>query len=270
MNALELLAQRELGTVPLSIGTSVPVEFLMRNPELAKDGYRLFVNVRTLIRNLFASLPTAQQDFITPTAAAATILEEIQQLKHLVPAFEPTVYLLEYRDLNRLLPRSILRPPQTIKQKIHQSQQNDIIRVLTHKPSPLLSNFSGSQIPVKPGTRGLLITHYAVDLMSYPSFSSLKLVESYTGAIKDRSEWHTKLTGGRNNERIPFTGVSLTVFGDNGVLLKPYSIQERNQVKKVAEKLKWTSVTSSLEFRIGLRNNVSGEFRDQIDHMSKL
>lgn len=270
MNALEILSQREVGTVPLSIGTSVPIETLMKNKDLEKEGYRLFINLRTLIRNLFSSLPTAYQDMITPGAAAATILEEIQQIKRLVPAFVPTVYHLEYRDLKHVLPRSQLRPPETTLQKIHQAQQNDIIRLLTSKQTTLIQTFPTTQLQVALGSRGLLITHMPVDLLSYPKFSSLELLESYTGAIKGRSEWHTKLTGGKNNARIPFTGVSLTIFGDNGQLLKPYSIKERNIVKRIAEKLKWTSVTSSLEFRIGLRNNVDPEFRDRIDHMSKL
>ena len=102
------------------------------------------------------------------------------------------------------------------------------------------------------------MTHHVVDLVTTSSMARLFLLESYTGVVKDFTQWYTKLTGGDKLHYIPFNALTLQVFGDNSVNFKSSSHGIKELVKKIALEAKWTSATSISRVRNTIGNIAQG------------
>jgi hypothetical protein len=71
--SIEILAGREMGQLPVSIGTSLALESVTGilpehetdDPDIHKFD-SLWVNVRTLFRNIVASIPSDQKVMLSP------------------------------------------------------------------------------------------------------------------------------------------------------------------------------------------------------------
>jgi len=242
----EKLAARELGAYPLSVGTSLALE-------AAKEDKRahyshVYVNVYTLFRNLYSSLPVADSESILKRSWVNCLISEMRLFvriaKEVMDDIDVVFYIPDYSKIHLELPKAGFRKNNTAKQLAYHGVSTEVVaaiagleKQLKLPPDPLELVFKLTSLP----PRVLVMTNYAYDLLQVPW--SAKLLESHTGKIKDRSQWHTKLAGSGDYSFIPFNRLTLTVFGDS-TLIAPQPLVARRDLYAVAVECKWTAVTT--------------------------
>jgi hypothetical protein len=97
----------------------------------------------------------------------------------------------------------------------------------------------------------MMLTHYAYDLVNYRDFNKLVLLESHTGAIKERAQWYSKYYNGRELAMIPFREDFLQVFGDNEHF-RPMDIRLRKDLIEIAIQYKWSSISTTDKILYGI------------------
>ena len=255
---------REKGAFPISVGTSLAIEGACGiypdrpvDPAPLSQVKEIWVNVRTLIRNIFGCLPSELKDLATPDVVLPALIEEISIIesavtKHSMGMVRVVFYVCDYTSLTRKFPKALLRSPKTPKQQVQAAMEEGTVRALLGEGVPQdLRTFRYEITGRHPAA--LIITHLPVDLLSRYSFTDLKLLESHTGAVKPQPQWSSKLTGGKELTNIPFNTFSLQVFGDNGNQFGAMLASIRRDVLRLAEEDKWTAVTTSDKIRMSLR-----------------
>lgn len=258
MNIYDVLARRAVGELPLSIGTSLAMETL--KPDGAYGG--LWINTRTMYRNIYDALDgedrkkmvsQINQDksgrFVRDVTAAFvdTLEEELHRILQYGQGKldKVTLYHREYADLLQRFPAAVLATPNTPLQKSYHFLMNNVIDEVLRRPIGQHIDFDkGSQLKGEP-IKALVLSHYPLDLLSQTAFTKLRLIESYSGAIKSKSQWNTKLTDGKLYPRIPFNEFTIQVFGDRNILFMRYPKAVREAILELAEKFKWTSMTTT-------------------------
>lgn len=244
----EFLAKRAMDTIPISVGTSLAIEAAQKT-----KGYdSLWINIRTLIRNIYDSVERESRDRLLPQAVAWIIYDELKVIRNVLSNFKGVrLYCVDYRDLPRVFPNALLRDPkgqgpveieklafmEAVINYVKDDHDND--KIIWEKTC---------QIQGEP-TKSLIMTHYPVDLLSRTRFKQLRLLESYTGAIKSRSQWGTKLTDGKALSFMPFNRFTLQLFGDNNLQFKQFGRKVREPLLKIAVDNKWTPVTTTDKIR---------------------
>lgn len=236
--------QREVGVLPISVGTSTAIEGLQIPKIPVYDA--LWINLGTLYRNVIQSVTTTTRDSASPIDVARAMLEDMSHLESAVSAITknkivPRYYLSHAELMAKVLPEAIVRAPQTPLQIAQAQLSHMAIREVTKVLGTELMQFK----PVLVGTgRVLLLTHYATDLLGRKNFQELMLLESHTGKIKQYAEFNTKLTDGNELTNMPFNGFTLSVFGDNNVILRQQPRKIRLAVIDLAKQRNWTAVTT--------------------------
>lgn len=251
----ERLAQRDVGAIPLSIGTSLAIESACGvlpehevTPAPLINYKELWVNLRTLFRNLYGALDKDFRDVVVPEVLVHAMMEELSILESAVIKggignTQVVYYYCSYRSLQRKFPRAQKKSPSTPRQQAYEALEYQTLKALFEaNPSHDIRHFDVDLEGQHPAA--MIITHCPVDLLSKPFFASLVLLESHTGALKPHTQWNTKLTNGRELTRIPFNRMTLQVFGDGGVFFSPMPIKLRRYVVELAEQYNWTSVTT--------------------------
>lgn len=249
------LSERAVGQFPLSIATSMAIESLIgklpeapvENPAIRKTEL-LMVNVRTLIRNLYGSIDKDRRHTLDEFTVAEAISNEIRTIETIVSEESDgqcrcLFYTCTYADILRKFTRAI---PKAANSVIQQQAAHSEKTVLAY----LLDEYKDTT-PIEEYTRDfpdmnaacVILTHYPIDLLQRYKFTSLLLLESYTGAIKPPMMWNTKLSNGRELELVPFDRMTLQLFGDN-VLFVPMSVKIRQRVYKVAVSSGWTPAST--------------------------
>ena len=255
--AAQILASREMGKIEVSIGTSLALEGAMgiledhpnSNPPLDSVDV-LYVNIRTLVRNLVGSIPKDDSGYITPEDLAWTLVNEISVIEGAIGLFttnrvQVQVYLCNYRSLDRRFPKAILKNANTDRQRtavLREELAIDAFKTMI-EDSDLKIIDVDVDLP-KDSRRVLMLTSYVIDLLQKYQFRSLVLLESHTGAAKVQAFWHTKLTGGKDLPMIPFNRMTLQFFGDGSNLFTGYPIKFRRVMIDIATKNNWNSLTS--------------------------
>lgn len=265
MNVYDILARRAVGELPLSIGTSLAMETLEPNKRYGG----LWINIRTLYRNIYDALDGEDrkalvaalgQDKSNRTMREAvvaftdTLEEELQRILQYGQGKldKVTLYHREYADLLRRFPGAILFTPKTPLQKTYHFLMDNVIDEVLRRPIGQYVDFGkGSQLKGEP-VKALILTHYPVDLLSRTEFIQLRLIESYSGAIKSKSQWNTKLTDGKLYPRIPFNEFTIQAFGDRNILFMRYPKSVREAVLELAERFKWTTMTTTDKIKLNL------------------
>lgn len=250
-----VLAERAVGQFPISIATSLAIESAIGilpeaptdSPEIKKRQL-LMINIRTLIRNLYGSVPTEQRAKLEEYTIAETISNEMRAIEGITAEHSDgrcscVFYHCSYVDIPRKFPKSLPKSPSTAAQQLYQTSEQVIIRYLDTEfasGSPL--NHYVSDFPDM-NVHAMLVTHYPIDLLQRYRFASLVLLESHTGAVKSPVFWNTKLHNGRELENLPFDRMTLQMFGD-GVTFSPMPIKIRRTVHKLAMDGGWTPGTT--------------------------
>lgn len=249
------ISGRALGEhLPISVSTAVAIEGLPEKKPLW--GAELWINLRTLLRNLWSTINSDDRKYVGPEHLYAPFVAEMEQVRNAVRditggTMTVVFYHCDYSDLLRHLPNAILKEHSEL-QKNYLAIEHNLMQVLLKYAESFGIREFKTEIRGTP-QKCLMMTHYPVDLLSAKSFGKLQLLESHTGTIKSKSEWHTKLTNGKQLDNIPFNHFTLQIFGDNNNLLNAMSIKIRKVVMEIAEKHKWTSVSTLdlIRFSIG-------------------
>lgn len=254
MPIVSSLSAREVGAIPISIGTSLAIESVLGIlPEHETDtpaingADELWINVRTLYRNILGAVDKDARGGLTPEEITDTLLNEMQTIESALMhqttgRVQSIFYFCTYHSVTRKFPHAIHKQANTPLQKqASLLEQLTMKALLEARPPNDFRKFDLDFHDVQ--KRALIITHYPIDLLNRYKFTTLTLLESHTGALKPPSRWYTKLQNGKDLYNIPFDRMTLQLFGD-GVMFLPVNIKVRRAVVDLAGKWKWSSVTT--------------------------
>lgn len=261
MNAIQIAVDnREKGAVPISIGTSLAIEAgsgtypdRPETPPPFTNVKQLWVNLRTIVRNLYACLPTDLKETVLPDDLWQAALEELS----IIPAAvakgshghtQVKYYVSDYARMAQRFPGAILKEAKTPKQIFQQKIEDTTLRMMLENNHQQHVEFFDFDIEGN-HPASFILTHLPVDLLARYRFERLELLESHTGKIKGPGAWNTKLTNGKELGNIPFNSFTLQLFGDNGNMFSPQSITLRRKVLDLASRWAWTNVTSMDKIR---------------------
>lgn len=257
---------RSLGFFPLSVGTSLAVEGLVGiHPDLPPPssmplkGYdEIWVNLRTLYRNIHHACDAGVQLDITPPEMTTLLLEEMEVLPDMLKEyngrpFKVTYYYSDYKDFQIRYPHASLRVENTNKQKLYADLLHRSMGMMKQylKNHPDTFKLYPDKITANTTTNTLILTNIAYDLLAYKNFGKLSLLESHTGKIKPSTQFYTKYYGGRDLPTIPFMVELMQVFGDTE-LFSPLDIRLRKAILEIAAKREWSAVTTRARVQLGL------------------
>lgn len=254
------LIDRETGTVPLSIGTALAFEALFGiHPNQPKQTVNIktineiWVNITTLARNLYSSVPTAKTSSLDLNACVELLNEELNLMPVIMQQYKTNIKVIPYvslrQDAEYAFPKANFKLPKTPKQISYRYFEDYVTKGLYELLKQ--NNVEFIEITRRPNKNNknvALMTHFPHELLWKDQFNRLILLESHTGKLKPYNEWYTKLHNWKKEYRpIPFNKFTLQVFGD-GVLLEPQNKIIRGQLLKLAETRKWSPVTTQDKF----------------------
>lgn len=261
------------GQLPLAIGTSFAIEsslgildkenFNSENIPSVKDRMNqettietkgkapisnvreIWINVRTLFRNVYNALENDIRDTITPALCMDAVVNEMNQINNIYRHYNFPVkvifYVCSHRGMDKIFPKAIHKGVNTDKQKRYLELEQHVAFYSIEKFNTIKKfdvKFKGT-FP-----KALIITHVSVDLLWKSCFESLVLLESHTGTFKKFDEWNSKLTNGKNMPFMPFNYFTIQVYGDNGLYFSPFTHGMKNTVTELATSRRWTPITS--------------------------
>jgi len=254
----------------MSVATSLAIEGLVgvgldgngsvkKTPNRTKEFEKVWINVRTLIRNVIGSVSDRSIESIRPDHIAFTVMEDIGAIEEALKVYGPhlklQLYYCEYRFIQRSFPNALLREPSTVKQKTYNEVSErawNFTRTLIQDSEYAFKNYMKT-IEGNYMEKVLMLSHFPIDLLSYKQFRELSLLESHTGAIKTRPYWYTKLYNGKDLSIIPFNELTLQVYGDNETF-RPTSIKLRRLLTDIAISNKWSYLTTVDKIRYNLNS----------------
>ncbi len=257
---LELsLVDRETGTIPLSIGTALAFEALFGihpNPPKQtvniKTINEIWVNLKTLTRNLYQAVPTAKTSSLDLQACIDLLYSEIELFPVLMETYKLNIKVVPYItstiDVEYEFPKAAFKKPKTPKQIAYQYFEDYVVEGLHQRlkseKQPLIEVH---RKPERINRAVAFLTHLPNELLWKDQFDRLVLLESHTGRLKSYNEWYTKLHSLKQSKPIPFNRFTLQVFGDS-VLIEPQNRIIRGQLLQLAESRRWSPVTTQDKF----------------------
>lgn len=265
---------REVGQHPISIGTSFALEGFTgthpnqpKYPPGHKDITEVWINLRTMVRNFYASMTTEQARKAPMDMSVHLILEELNYLWQLPSqsGFKPIV--IYFNDLEQLrwdFRNATFKTPKTERQIYYNNLEALMLtQVLEYVQENRLGIMRISKPPAPRVKSVALLTHHVHELFWRFQFEQLYLLESHTGRLKSHSQWYTKLTGIGDTNRIPFNRITLQLFGD-GTLFEGNARRLKDEMKRIAEDRKWTAVTTTDRLRDDVRNHGGKELQELV------
>lgn len=252
-----ILDNREKGQFPLSIATSLAFEgafgIYPERPQqkvLINDYQEVWLNIRTLFRNIHGSMKKEDEARLSATDYAMAIREEMTIVQsvlddHTRGRVRAYFYACDYRSLKAHYPHANLKEDNTDRQKHYSAMENRALDALGIELKGLPQQYIHFDTTIKGNKKkALFITHYPLDLLSNTDFEEIGLLESHSGVVKHKSEWYTKLHNGKSLVRLPFNKMTIQMFGDSGGLFAPYPQEYRKALLEVADKHQWTPMTT--------------------------
>lgn len=258
--------RRELGAAPMSIGTSLAFEGYYRFGEYADEKphrYGLdnfWINLRTLFRNAYGAFNKQDRLNLGPDVFKDAMVEDLMVINSIVNQYSNHLvsveyYLCSFKSFEKTFPKGLYKELNTPNQQFDQNMEDATIELFKKGMGELPFEFTLKEFDTKirgNNKRVAILTHYPVDLLGWESFSRLYLLESHTGKIKDRTQWYTKLTGGKRYQRIPFNSLTLQVFGDNNLLFASMLPSIKKRILDIAEEDNWTNATTVEKVRVSI------------------
>lgn len=267
------LIEREVGKIPVSIGTSLAFEGYLgihpnppKQPIDVKSVKEIWVNLRTLTRNLWQAVPTADVSSINPAAAVDVLMQEVQTIPVALAQNNARAkvryYIVGKDSMKWSFPKAEFKQAKTPKQMAYEVYERyaaiDLCRRMKDEGMEVIE--IDNKPPKSEGTVAL-ITHYPSDLLWKEHFNRLLLLESHTGKLKPWQLWYTKLQNVSEDRPIPFNKFTLQVFGDN-VELVPQPRQVIAQLKQLAENKRWSPVTTESKVHHDIMSSGSKDLKD--------
>lgn len=266
---------RELGVLEISIGTSLAIEGLLgKHPDrpviASKAPIRnvklVWVNVSTLIRNIYHSLTTEDKERIDATTLSEILLYEMNTIDGLIKQESNDIastvfYRNKVEGIKKYMPNARLKEAKTPKQKMYEGLLTDIFDDIENIIDGL--TYREFDVVIKGSSASIMLTHSPLDLLSYYNFSSLSLLESHTGKVKPKNQWGSKL-GSKSTETTPFNGFTMQVFGDGGDKIDMAPLKYRKAVLSLIESDNWTSVTTLPRIKMSVQKLKDDDTREEL------
>lgn len=278
------LADRTIGGFPVAIATSLALETLFepRLPPYDPDRQipekgnvrhyqSCWINLATLYRNLMGAIPKEAQLTASPRDVVEALEHEVDVVSSVFEqegqnACQVYFYTAEYPQLALDAQHHVVEPrsDKTPDQLAYTARWQQVLRrIRPHMPS-----LHPVRDVIQPDRRttSLIITHVPADLLAYPRFERLVLLESHTGKLKSRGLWYTKYheLGKEPMHTLPFYKPLLYLFGDHS-LIRPTSPSLRRLILEISRQRQWTPMTQWSTVRMHLESN----FPDQ-DFLARL
>lgn len=251
----EKLHAREMGQLPITIGTSLAFEGLFgiypdrpESPAPLRRVKQVMVNVATLVRNVYQGLDATMKDAVLPAHIYEVVLEEMDVIDAAVVKqgegnVKVVFYICNYASLPKKFRFAKLWEPKTERQRSYVAIESRVLKEIgKNNRRHHILGFDVELSGRFPST--YILTHSPVDLLSRKNFEQLELIESHTGKIKPFPAWYTKLTDGKNLTNMPFHRLTLQVFGDNSTHFQAGPPVLKKAVTELAETYAWTPVTT--------------------------
>jgi len=267
MDSMQFALSREVGSLPVSIGTSLAFENVFERNALEQYDVVL-INLRTMVRNFYSAFKSGVGEQVDPADAALIVIDELQTLVSQFKKAMPVVYVSNYSDLESFLPGCVPMVHRGEKRIIMNALEEDAVAAILKQGTLRVECFETCKLEFKVKGRALLFSHVVTDLFIRYDFTTLDLLESYTASIKERHEWYTKLTNGKELTCMPFNKFTLAVFGDKSVYISPQGLSVRRRLLALAEAENWTTITSMEKIRSDLKKVESGEIKDILISLS--
>lgn len=278
MNLFTITDAMERGQFPVNIPTSLALESLLNvhpelkhksPPHLNYDEY--WLNARTLYRNITTSFTSDMNVFLRPAVIAELMQDEWNSITTLLQGktkLNPVLYLCNYQKVqNRYRQHTVFKGDITPKQMDERKRMEESIKLfLKEVGKDYLLMFDTDLIPEAKNLKVIIQTHIAIDLLNEKNFEQLDLLESHTGAIKNRSLWYTKYNNGKELSMIPFTQYFLRIFGDKE-FFSPKDGALRKAIVELAQKYNWGPLTTDGRIRQNLDQLQNPFFRAVIKDM---
>lgn len=253
------IIERDVGQIPVSIGTSLAFEGLLgihpnqpKQPTNNKTIQSVWINLRTLARNLFQAVDKEKADDLDYSNSVQVLMQEAQVIPVALAqrGFTGKIrfYLASKDAIKWSFPKANFKEtkgPKAIAMEMF--ERFVAIELYQQMKAAKMDAF---EIDAKPKAgEGIvaLMTHYPHELLWKPQFSRLLLLESHTGKIKTYNTWYTKLPSLKDKDNdypMPFTEFTLQVFGDGQVISPQQPLKLRKELKDLSVAKKWTGITS--------------------------
>jgi len=263
------LAGRLLGQFPLSIATSIAFEslFNLEPPSDAPPYVRrpkgnikpittykvIWINLRTLLRNIDGAVSNEIQNLSSPLDYYRVLTSEMAIIDNLVGELpeesRPVIryFTKNYENLTRIWSHALFRDVTAPRLQVYAALERNVMAYFAEDIKK--GSFNSNKVVIADtflnlDNKAALISHYPVDLLLTKGEKFIALVESHTGAIKEKAEWNTKLRDGSKYPRIPFDKSMVQIFGDKENMLSPQTIQIRKKLGELSEKYHWNPLTT--------------------------
>lgn len=253
MSGSAIIAQREIGTLPLSFATSEAIQALLDIKQL--ESTQLYVNVRTLFRNMAMGLDRLARERTRGPEYTDPLVQEMVTINNLIKEkFHDTLgvvfYYCGYEDLAIKYPLASIKKAHTDKQIADLKLETDAMKALLQwdKERTQIYRF---KTDLQGSGKIILLTHSPLDLLNN-RFDHLLLLESNTGAIKPKPQWNTKLTNGKDHPNIPFCKFTIQVFGDNNTYIAAMPPKIKKEVLAIADADRWHALSTNDRIRASL------------------
>lgn len=264
MNLFDITERMTRGQLPVNIPTSLALESLIGihpEREWKKSPYLNFtefwMNVRTLYRNVCSSYTADMNRILTPPTICEIMFDEWNEISRIVREqckLQPVLYACNYKAIgHKYTKHTVFRgDKETDVMKAERKRMEKSIQLFLDKVGEDgCKLFDLNITPDDSNSKCLIVTHLAVDLLSYRNFDSMELLESHTGNIKNRSLWYTKYNNGKELTMIPFTQYFLRIFGDKE-FFAPLDKALRRELVDLAVSERWNSLTLDSKVRMSL------------------
>lgn len=257
------LQTREKGQLPISISTALAIEALLgmgeegvvdtgKTPPIFNYEF-VFINLKTLYRNLHGSMPRANFGGIHIDKQASELHAECIVIQSAIAdatqgRTQVVFYACTQANIQSFYPKAKFKEDKTPLQIEYRSLEKRVIEAVSK-----IQSASGAFVFLRlnttiqsphPASKAIILTHEMVDLLSLKGVKEFDLLESHTGSIKNKRLWYTKLKGGEEMKRIPFDRATLQFFGDKAGVFIPEQRSFREVVLRVAAENHWTQNTT--------------------------
>lgn len=260
------IAQRAVGEqFPLSIATELAIESVCgTHPELPVKVAtilkvdQLWINVRTLVRNFMGALDDETRKNVVPVVVAQAIMEEMETIDSVIAQYsnnraKVVYYFSNYKGLEIRYRNAKIRRDSTDIQRRRTAMMNDVMaNIMKMNPDRVVGFDLGIGNDSTYNANAIILTNYAYDLLSHKKFKELALLESHTGAIKQRAQWYTKYHNGKELAMMPFREDLMQVFGDSETFA-PLDNKLRKALIELAEAKRWSATTTTDKIKSNLR-----------------
>lgn len=279
---MNVLLDRTTSTHPLSIGTSMMLESIVKGNRPAYDDavikendyskYQVFsINVYTLCRNILSSVKSDQLNFVKAQDLQAVLLSEISYMADTLKGLFNTVefYYCQYSHVAKKHPNAKLLTDNTDKQKQITSLIVDAVSRIIDSQKGLANNDAERIILYKDNYEAqqdkniLLFTSQPYNLLALGKSTRSSLIESHTAHIKSRPLWYTKLHTAKQEPWMAFNHVTLQLFGD-GNIFQPFSKYHREYFIDIGKRFEWKADTTLDRMRLGLSFDRENPMRHDI------